>query len=99
MLPTFAVLIPVQMRSVVILITSCGAPFFCKPQRQLKCDPSPNASETKGDVQLSDTAVKNPSQSKEDPGKRKRKAFRSSHFCKKEWKKMFFYVSLVIEAD
>lgn len=96
--PTFAVLIPVQMRSVVILITSCGAPFFCKPQRQLKCDPSPNASETKGDVQLSDTAVKNPSQSKEDPGKRKRKAFRSSHFCKKEWKKMFFCVSLVIEA-
>lgn len=65
--PTFAVLIPVQMRSVVILITSCGAPFLSKPQRQLKCDPSPNASETKGNVQLSDTAMKNPSQSKEDP--------------------------------
>lgn len=45
----FAVLIPVQMQSVVILITSCGAPFFWKPQRQLKCDPSPGASETKGE--------------------------------------------------
>jgi len=94
---TFAVLIPVQMRSVVILITSCGAPFFCKPQRQLKCDPSQNASETKENVQLSDTAMKNPSQSKDDPGKQK--AFKPSHFCKKEWKKMFFCVSLVIETD
>lgn len=70
--PTFAVLIPVQMHSVVILITSCGAPFFCKPQRQLKCDPSPNASKTKENVQLSDTAMKNPSQSKEDAGKKKK---------------------------
>lgn len=67
----FAVLIPVQMQSVVILITSCGAPFFWKPQRQLKCDPSPSASETKGNVQLPDTAMKNPSQSKEDPAERR----------------------------
>lgn len=105
----FAVLIPVQMQSVVILITSCGAPFFWKPQRQLKCDPSPSASETKGNVQLPDTAMKNPSQSKEDPGerrntkqnnkKKKKKAFKSSHFWKKEEKKMFFCVGLVTGTD
>lgn len=64
----FAVLIPVQMQSVVILITSCGAPFFWKAQRQLKCDPSPSAAETKGNVQLPEK----PSQSKEEPGEKRK---------------------------
>lgn len=74
------------MQSVVILITSCGAPFFWKPQRQLKCDPSPSAPETKGNVQLPATAMKNPSQSKEEPGER-RKTKQNDNQKKKEKKK------------